>query len=195
MFPPNSHQACHRKKDKYIHVCIEVLISMHCMCCYIKNIYIIEVDSLRNKNSKNCKCTSLWNLFKVWDKENTVIQPFKIFQKRIHLKFLLYLFPRVYTLLCIYFLYNICNTLGSQSQNNSVYICLFPVASPMMTIFENTAFLSTALARTRTPGTLLKHKLIQTIWYAATPPRLAYIQLCLSNSNFGKDIVTPWWWS
>ena len=26
---------------------------------------------------------------------------------------------------------------------------------------------------------------------AATPPRLAYIQLWLSNSNFGKDIVTP----
>ena len=27
--------------------------------------------------------------------------------------------------------------------------------------------------------------------YAATPPRLAYVQLCSSNSNFGKDIVTP----
>ena len=27
--------------------------------------------------------------------------------------------------------------------------------------------------------------------YAATPPRLAYIQLCLSNSDFGKDIVSP----
>ena len=27
---------------------------------------------------------------------------------------------------------------------------------------------------------------------AATQPRLAYIQLCLSNSNFGNDIVTPW---
>ena len=35
---------------------------------------------------------------------------------------------------------------------------------------------STALARTHTPGTLLKHKPIQTIWYAATPPRLAYIR-------------------
>ena len=35
----------------------------------------------------------------------------------------------------------------------------------------------TALARTRTPGTLLKHKPIQAIWYAATPPRLVYIQL------------------
>ena len=52
-----------------------------------------------------------------------------------------------------------------------------------------------ALARTRTPGTLLKHKPIQTIWYAATTPRLAYIQLWLNNSDFGKDIVTPWWWS
>ena len=52
-----------------------------------------------------------------------------------------------------------------------------------------------ALARTRTPGTPLKHKPIQTIWYAATPPRLAYIQLSLSNTDFGKDIVTPWWWS
>jgi len=47
-------------------------------------------------------------------------------------------------------------------------------------------------ARTRTPGTLLKHKPIQTIWYAATPPRLVYIQLWLNNSDFGKDIVTPW---
>ena len=27
--------------------------------------------------------------------------------------------------------------------------------------------------------------------YAATPPRLAYIQLRLNNSDFGKDIVTP----
>ena len=36
---------------------------------------------------------------------------------------------------------------------------------------------SKAEARTRTPGTLLKHKPIQTIWYAATPPRLAYVQL------------------
>ena len=36
---------------------------------------------------------------------------------------------------------------------------------------------STALARTRTPGTLLKYKPIQTIWYAATLPRLVYIQL------------------
>ena len=45
--------------------------------------------------------------------------------------------------------------------------------------------------RTRTPGTLLKHKPIQTIRYAATPPRLAYTQLWLSNSDFGKDIVTP----
>ena len=53
----------------------------------------------------------------------------------------------------------------------------------------------TALARTRTPGTLLKHKPIQTIWYAATPPRLAYMQPWLINSVFGKDIVTPWWWS
>ena len=26
---------------------------------------------------------------------------------------------------------------------------------------------------------------------AATPPRLAYIQLCLINSDFGKDFVTP----
>ena len=36
---------------------------------------------------------------------------------------------------------------------------------------------STALAGIRTPGTLLKHKPLQTIWYAATPPRLVYIQL------------------
>ena len=50
---------------------------------------------------------------------------------------------------------------------------------------------STALARTRTPGTLLKHKPIQTIRYAATPPRLVCIQLWLNNSDFGKDIVTP----
>ena len=42
---------------------------------------------------------------------------------------------------------------------------------------------------------LLKHKPIQTIWYAATPPRLVYMQLWLNNSDFGKDIVTPWWWS
>ena len=32
-------------------------------------------------------------------------------------------------------------------------------------------------------------------WYAATPPRLVYIQLGLNNSDFGKDIITPWWWS
>ena len=50
-------------------------------------------------------------------------------------------------------------------------------------------------ACSRTPGTLLKHKPIQTIWYAATPPRLAYIQLWLNNNDFGKDIVTPCWWS
>ena len=24
-----------------------------------------------------------------------------------------------------------------------------------------------------------------------SPPRLAYIQLCLNNSDFGKDIATP----
>ena len=50
---------------------------------------------------------------------------------------------------------------------------------------------STALARTRTHGTLLKHKPIQTIRYAATPPHLAHIQLWLNNSDLGKDIVTP----
>ena len=26
---------------------------------------------------------------------------------------------------------------------------------------------------------------------AATPPRLVYIQLCLNNSDFSEDIVTP----
>ena len=31
----------------------------------------------------------------------------------------------------------------------------------------------------------------QHIIYAATPPRLAYIQLWLNNSDFGKDVVTP----
>jgi hypothetical protein len=39
--------------------------------------------------------------------------------------------------------------------------------------------------------TLHKHKPIQTTRYAATPPHLVYIQLCLNNSDFSEDIVTP----
>jgi hypothetical protein len=31
--------------------------------------------------------------------------------------------------------------------------------------------------------------------YAATPPHLVYIQLCLNNCDFSEDIVTPWRWS
>ena len=66
---------------------------------------------------------------------------------------------------------------------------------PNLYIKVRTSFLLSHSNRTTTPGTLLKHKPIQTTWYAATPPRLVYIQLWLNNSDFGKDIVTPWWWS
>ena len=38
--------------------------------------------------------------------------------------------------------------------------------------------------------TLHKHIPIQTTRYAATPPHLVYLQLCLNNSDFTKDIVT-----
>ena len=38
---------------------------------------------------------------------------------------------------------------------------------------------------------LHKHKPIQTTRYAATPPHLVYVQLCLNNSDFSEDIGTP----
>lgn len=134
MFPPNTviRLVTKKKINTYIHSCIEIVISMYYMCCYIKNIYITEVDSSRNKNSKNCICSSLWNILMAWGKENTVTKPFKIFQKLIYLKFLLYLFPRVCTLLYIF---------SGLNPKTTLYICLFPVARLMRTIFENSALL------------------------------------------------------